>query len=333
VQRLLKNVELLGGHRGCQRSRLGQALFAALQEVPAGEEVPCEPAEEPPQEEEEEEEDVSDGVSGPGLCLQGTGVVAVGSTPASTSTQSAGVVTPPAAPPAKQEPAVQQTAAVEVPTPAVAETTPRDAGVMSPPVSPPAEVRQKAETELLPEQVEEEEVGAESDPASSGADPTATAQEIDQLMASSIVLKTYRFVRSTNLVGRRDSAGQLKAATQVSSPRPIVRSPAEMQEEHLRCRHRVVPGSKRCEGCWSELRQEAASLMGQLNVHPEGGCTAADAANALRMHRGGCTAATRSELAMARKCIYANRADFGQLRELIAELMKLVLTGEVLGET
>ena len=214
-------------------------------------------------------------MSGPGLWLQGTGVEAVGSNAAHTSTQRAGVVTPPAAPPAKQE----------------------------------------------------EEVGAESVPAST----FATAHEVDKLMASPIVLKTYRFVRSTNLEGRRDSAGQLKAATQVSSPRPIFRTPAEMQEEHT-VRHRESP-CRLCTMCWAELRQEAASLMGQLNVHPEGGCTAADAANALRMHRGGCTAATRSELAMARKCIYANRADFGQLRELIAELRKLVLTDEVLGET
>ena len=30
VQRLLKNFELLGNHRGCQRTVLGQALFDAL---------------------------------------------------------------------------------------------------------------------------------------------------------------------------------------------------------------------------------------------------------------------------------------------------------------
>jgi hypothetical protein len=70
--------------------------------------------------------------------------------------------------------------------------------------------------------------------------------------------------------------------------------------------------------CWAELRQEAESLMGQLNVHP----------GVLQMHRDGCTAATRCPA-----CCYANRADIGQLREIIAELRKLVFTGEVLGET
>ena len=76
---------------------------------------------------------MNNGVSGP-VCVQSTGVEAVGSNAAHTSTQSAGVETPPAAPPAKQE----------------------------------------------------EEVGAESVPAST----FATAHEVDQLMASPIVLES-----------------------------------------------------------------------------------------------------------------------------------------------
>jgi hypothetical protein len=222
VQRLFKNLEMLGNHRGCQRSKVGEAIFAALQAALGADKVPLQvvphavevgpeaapdaegehgdPAEGPPHD--EDEEAVSDGVSGPGPCLQGTGVVAVGRTPAATSTQSAGVVTTPAAPPAKQELAVQRTAAGESPAPALAE---------------------------------------------------------------------YQVVRSTSLVGRRYSAGQRKAATQVSPPRPV--------------RVRVV--------------------------------------------RVRIVAATRSEIAMARKCIYAYRANFGELRELIAELRKLVFTDEV----
>jgi hypothetical protein len=297
VQHLLKGFEEILLHRGCQLSRLGEALQQALKGTQAkgGTNTPHEggfqdfqyaalpgDGEKGKKRRHEVHGDVSSAlvqqvpsVQQATMAQQGTGVAAVGSTPAAASTQSAGVVTTPAAPPAKQELAVQQ------------ETTPRDAGVMSPPVFPHAEIRQKVETELLPEQVEEEEVGAEN-PASSGADPTATAQEIDQLMASSIVLKTYRFVRSTKLVGPRD---------------PIFRTPAEIQEEHT-VRHRESP-CRLCTLCWSELRQEAASLMGQLQVPPE----------------------------EVRKCICAKGVDFGELRELIAELRELVVTDEVCGET
>jgi hypothetical protein len=252
-------------------------------------------------------------VSGPSQSLQGTGVRTVDSAPARTNPQSAGVITPPAAPPDKPEeevgagvitpPAAPQGTGVRAVDSAPARTNPQSAGVITPPAAPPDKP--------------EEEVGAESIPAPA----FATAHEVEQLMASTIVLKTYRFVRSTNSVDRRESA----------SKRSIFRTPAELEEEHT-VRHRESPSSL-CTACWAELRQEAASLMEQLNVHPEEGCTAEDAAEALRRYRGSECAAPRSELVLARQMVNAHRADFGQLRGLIAKMRKAVYTEEDLGVT